>query len=90
MAHRKAQGSTKNLRDSQPKYRGLKVGQGQTVKIGMILVRQSGTKVIAGKGVKTGRDHTLYAVKNGVVSFREKRKIHFDNSTLKKKMVEVL
>ena len=90
MAHRKAQGSTKNLRDSNPKYRGIKVGNGQSVKPGMILVRQSGTKVIAGKGVKTGRDHTLYSVKIGTVSFREKRKTHFDNSIIRKKMVEVL
>jgi len=49
---------------------GLKVGDGQTVPVGSILVRQRGTKILAGEGVKTGRDHTLFAVRPGIVKFK--------------------
>ena len=89
MAHRKAQGSTKNDRDSNAKYRGIKVGNGETVKTGMILVRQKGTLVIAGRNVGMGRDYTLFALKDGIVKFGNKRKLHFDNSIVSKKIVSI-
>ncbi|MDB9944468.1 50S ribosomal protein L27 [bacterium] len=90
MAHRKAGGSAKNLRDSNPKYLGVKRADGQKVKIGEIIVRQRGTKIQAGKNVKTGTDHTLFAVAEGVVSFKDKRKTRFDGQEVTKKVVDVI
>lgn len=90
MAHKKAGGSAKNLRDSQPKYLGVKRADGQSVKTGQVIVRQRGTKIEAGKGVKLGKDHTLFAVTDGVVSFRNKRKTCFNGKTVVKKTVDVL
>ena len=90
MAHRKAGGSAKNLRDSNPKYLGTKLYAGQKAQPGSVIVRQRGTKILAGKNVKTGKDHTLYAVAEGTVSFREARKKHFDGRIMKKKVVDVL
>lgn len=90
MAHRKAGGSAKNLKDSQPKYLGVKRGDGQAVKTGQIIVRQRGTKIEAGKNVKVGKDHTLFAMKDGVVSFRNMRKTNFDGRTRNKKAVDVV
>ena len=69
MAHKKAGGSSKNGRDSNPKMRGVKRYGGQVVKAGEILVRQVGTQFHAGKGVGLGRDFTLYALIPGVVKF---------------------
>lgn len=89
MAHRKAGGSAKNLRDSNPKYLGTKLYAGQAAKAGNVLVRQRGTKIEAGDNVKVGRDHTLYAVKDGTVSFRDKRKTRFDGRVITKKVVDV-
>lgn len=77
MAHKLAQGSTRNGRDSQAKRLGVKRADGQTVKVGEIIVRQRGTKVHAGQGVKVGTDFTLYAVKAGVVSFMKKKSPNF-------------
>ena len=68
-AHKKGQGSSTNGRDSQPKYRGIKVFAGQTVKEGNILVRQCGTRVHPGKHVGQGRDFTLFALVPGKVSY---------------------
>lgn len=90
MAHRKAGGSAKNLRDSNPKYLGVKRTDGQTVKTGEIIVRQRGTKIEAGKNVSVGRDHTLFAEANGTVTFRNIRKIRFDGRKLVKKIVDVV
>ena len=89
MAHTKQGGSAKNLRDSQPKYLGVKLYEGQTAKPGSILVRQRGTKILAGKNVRMGKDHTLFATTNGTVKFSEKRKTRFDNKTRKYKVVNV-
>ncbi len=89
MAHRKAGGSAKNLRDSNPKYLGIKRADGETVKIGEIIVRQRGTKIEAGKNVKVGKDHTLFAVAEGTVSFRQKQKIRFNGNKIIKKFVDV-
>jgi large subunit ribosomal protein L27 len=69
MATKKAGGSTKNGRDSKPKYLGVKRYGGQVVKAGEIIVRQRGTKYHAGMHVGLGRDHTLFALKAGRVKF---------------------
>jgi large subunit ribosomal protein L27 len=90
MATKKAGGTAKNLRDSQPKYLGVKRADGQKVKTGEIIVRQRGTKIEAGKGVKVGKDHTLFAMVDGVVSFRNMRKIRFNGKTVSKKAVDVV
>lgn len=90
MSTKKAGGSSKNLRDSQPKYLGVKRGDGSTVKTGEILVRQRGTRIVPGKNVRLGRDHTLFAALPGTVAFRTMRKIRFDGKTLVKKAVDVI
>ncbi|MFC3909575.1 50S ribosomal protein L27 [Legionella dresdenensis] len=69
MAHKKAGGSTRNGRDSNPKYLGVKRFGGQLVNAGEILVRQRGTRFHAGEGVGVGRDHTLFALVAGYVTF---------------------
>ena len=69
MAHKKGQGSTRNGRDSNPKYLGAKRADGQAVRAGNILVRQRGTKIKPGANVGVGRDHTLFALKDGVLKF---------------------
>lgn len=75
MAHKKAGGSTRNGRDSNPKYRGIKRFGGQLVKAGEIIVRQAGTKFHPGKYVKKGKDHTLYATMPGRVVFAIKGRL---------------
>ncbi|QSH39616.1 50S ribosomal protein L27 [Candidatus Kaiserbacteria bacterium] len=90
MAHRKAGGSAKNLRDSNPKYLGTKLADGQSAQIGSIIVRQRGTKILAGKNVGLGKDHTLFALAEGTVKFRSARKIRFDGNTVIKKVADVL
>ncbi|MEN3026867.1 MAG: 50S ribosomal protein L27 [Chlorobiota bacterium] len=72
MAHKKAGGSTRNGRDSNPKYLGVKRFGGQFVRAGNILVRQRGTKFYPGQNVGIGRDYTLYALIDGVVRFERK------------------
>ena len=71
MAHKKGQGSTRNGRDSKPKYLGLKKSDGQYVLSGNILVRQRGTKVIPGINVGCGKDHTLFALKRGRIYYKK-------------------
>ncbi|MBL7045224.1 MAG: 50S ribosomal protein L27 [Parcubacteria group bacterium] len=90
MAHKKAGGSAKNLRDSNPKYLGTKLYSGETAKTGSVIVRQRGTKIMAGKNVGVGKDHTLFALKEGKVNFRNTRKLHFDGKTKVKKIVDVV
>ena len=70
MAHKKGMGSVKNGRDSNPKYLGVKIFDGQTVQPGNIIVRQRGTKFRPGPGTEIGRDDTIFAVRAGTVSFR--------------------
>ncbi len=72
MAHKKAGGSTRNGRDSNPKFLGVKRYGGETVRAGNILVRQRGTRFHAGDNVGLGRDHTLFALVDGKVSFAQK------------------
>ncbi len=74
MASKKAGGSTKNGRDSNPKYRGVKIYGGETVDAGNIIIRQVGTKIHPGKNVGQGRDFTLYAQIPGRVKFEYTRK----------------
>ena len=89
MAHRKAGGSAKNLSDSKPKYLGVKRADGQAVKTGQVIVRQRGTKIEAGKNVKVGHDHTLFATADGVIKFRSMRKTKFTGHKTTKKVVDV-
>ena len=90
MASTKAGGSTKNLRDSNPKYLGVKLSHGQSVRPGMVIVRQRGTKIEAGKGVSVGKDHTLFALATGKVSFTNKRGMKYDGRTKTKKVASVV
>ena len=90
MAHRKAGGTAKNLRDSNPKYLGIKLADGQKALAGNIIVRQRGTVIMAGKNVSLGKDHTLFALRPGTVKFGSKRKTSFNNVTSVKKIVSVI
>ena len=90
MAHKKAGGSAKNLTDSNAKFLGVKLYAGQMAKTGDIIVRQRGTKIMLGKNVGLGRDHTIFALKNGVVSFRNVRKVGFDGHKVIRSAVDVL
>jgi large subunit ribosomal protein L27 len=76
MAHKKGQGSTRNTRDSNAQYRGVKRFGGQRVRAGNILVRQCGNKFHPGRNVGCGRDFTLFAKADGVVEFGAGRRIH--------------
>ncbi|MBQ6473483.1 MAG: 50S ribosomal protein L27 [Victivallales bacterium] len=69
MAHKKGQSSTRNGRDSNPKYRGVKAYGGQFVTAGSIILRQCGTKFRAGKNAGLGRDYTVFALIDGIVQF---------------------
>jgi large subunit ribosomal protein L27 len=75
MAHKKGQGSTRNGRDSNPQYRGVKVWGGQFVPAGGIIIRQCGTKFQPGFNVGLGKDYTIFALKDGMVEFQG-RKVH--------------
>lgn len=75
MAHKKGQGSSRNGRDSNAQFRGIKLSGGQAAKAGSIIVRQCGTKFFAGSNVSMGKDYTLFATTDGTVKFQG-RKIH--------------
>lgn len=90
MAHTKAAGSTRLGRESASQRLGVKLFDGQAVKIGYILVRQRGTKWVPGKNVKKGSDDTLYAVSNGIVKFSTKKLKSFDGSRKIVKVVNVI
>ncbi len=77
MAHKKGQGSTSNGRDSNPKFRGVKLFGGEVAKAGAIIVRQKGTVFQPGYNVGMGRDFTLFALKAGTVTFKG-RKVHIE------------
>jgi len=83
MAHKKAGGSTRNGRDSNPKFLGVKRYGGESVLAGNILVRQRGTRFHPGDNVAVGRDHTLFAVADGTVKFEQK-------GSLKRKYISVV
>lgn len=90
MATTKSGGSTKLGRDSQPKYLGVKLSAGQEARPGQILIRQRGTKFLPGRNVGTGKDYTLFALKQGVVRFTTKKKRGFDSSQRIVKVVSVV
>ena len=90
MATKKAGGQAKNLRDSQPKYLGVKRYDGQQVETGSVLVRQRGTKIIPGKNVGVGNDHTLFALTDGRVRFRTVRHTNYTGKQAHKKEVSVV
>lgn len=90
MAHRKAGGTAKNLRDSNPKYLGTKITDGQKAQAGSIIIRQRGTVIMAGNNVSMGKDHTLFALKPGTVKFGSRRKTSFNGKTSVKKVVNVI
>ena len=78
MAHKKGQGSSRNGRDSNPQFRGVKRWGGQRVTAGTILVRQCGTRFHPGHNVGQGKDYTLFALTAGTVRFQSNRRIHID------------
>ncbi|TXI87698.1 MAG: 50S ribosomal protein L27 [Chryseobacterium sp.] len=90
MSHTKAGGSTKNGRDSQSKRLGLKRSGGQIVQPGDIIVRQRGSKFVAGSHVGIGKDHTLFALKAGSVEFKTVRKAAFTGSSQRRSVVSVV
>lgn len=90
MAHTKAIGSTQLGRDSRPKYRGVKLYDGEPAKPGSVIVRQTGSTVWPGKGVRQGSDYTLYAVVNGKVKFTTVKKKNYDGSRREVKVVNVM
>lgn len=90
MATKKAAGTTKNGRDSNPRYLGVKVADGDIAQVGSIIVRQKGVNIMAGQNTKMGKDYTIFAVKAGKVKFSSKRKVSFDNRIEKKGIVSVI
>ena len=89
MATTKAAGTAKNLNDSNPKYLGVKRADGTFVNVGEIIVRQRGTKIMAGRNIGVGKDHTLFSLISGIVKFGLKRKNDFDGRTTVRSIVEV-
>jgi len=90
MATKKAGGSAKNLTDVNPQYLGIKLYGGEKAKIGSVIVRQRGTKIMAGKNVGLGKDHTLFALKAGTVEYGSKRRTRFNGKGTVKKTVSVV
>ena len=90
MSKTKSAGSTRLGRDSRSKRLGVKIYEGQKIKSGAIIIRQRGTKFLPGNNVGLGRDHTLFALKSGLVKFKTKRKRGFNNSQRIIKVVEVV
>jgi large subunit ribosomal protein L27 len=89
MAHRKAGGTAKNLRDSNPQYLGIKLTDGQKAQPGAIIVRQRGTLFMPGNNVGLGKDDTLFALKDGIVKFGSRRKTSFNGKKVVRKIVNV-
>ncbi len=87
MAHTKAIGSTQLGRDSQPKYLGVKLYAGELAQPGSIIIRQRGSKVLPGEGVRIGSDDTIYSIIKGKVKFTTKKKTSFNGA---KKLVKVV
>jgi len=89
MAHKKAGGTASNLRDSKPKYLGVKIFGNQFAKAGSIIVRQRGNKFRPGRNVMQGKDHTLFSIAEGFVKFKEKRIKKFNGNRKRVKFVSV-
>ncbi|MDP3731043.1 MAG: 50S ribosomal protein L27 [bacterium] len=90
MAHTKAVGAGRYGKDSRPKYLGVKLSGGQKAKIGSVIIRQRGTKVVPGAGVRLGKDDTIYAVKEGNVKFTTKKMLKHNGQRRLVKIVSVL
>lgn len=90
MAHKKAQWTTNNGRDSQAKRLGIKVYGWQTAKAGGIIVRQKWNKFWPGANVLQGKDFTLFATKEGIVTFEEKKRVRFDKRVYRDIFVNVV
>lgn len=90
MAHTKSGGSTKLGRDSASKRLGVKVNHGESISVGEIIIRQRGSKYLAGKNVRSAGDDTLYALASGVVEFKSVRKTRFDGRDRDVKSVRVV
>lgn len=89
MATKKAAGSAKNISYNNPQYLGVKLYAGQKAHTGNIIIRQRGSKFIAGKGTAKGKDDTIFAMKDGTVSYRMVRRTRFDGSTVRRQAVDV-
>ena len=89
MAHVKSGGRANPPRDSNPKYRGIKVAGGSAVLAGNIIVRQKGTKYFPGKNVRMGKDYTIFSTIDGIVRFQEKKQPKFDGRKFKDTLVHV-
>ena len=89
MAHKKAAGSSKNGRDSNPRYLGVKINDGEKALVGQIIIRQKGRDTLAGKNIGIGKDHTLFALKDGIVEFGTKRKANFDSTITRRNIVNI-
>jgi large subunit ribosomal protein L27 len=90
MAHKKAGGSAENLRDSKPKYRGVKLFGWQKVIAGNIIIRQKGSKYECGKNTYIGNDFSIHAETDGTVAFKTKKFTRFDGRKYTKTVVEVI
>jgi len=90
MATKKAGGTAKNLTDVNPQYLGIKLYGGEKARVGSVIIRQRGTRIIAGKNVGLGKDHTLFALKEGTVEYGHTRKTGFNDKTKVKKTVSVV
>jgi len=90
MSTKKAAGVSKNGRDSNPRYLGVKLFDGQKAGVGAVIVRQIGRDVMAGANVGVGKDHTLFALKAGTVQFGTKRKTGFNSKITRKKTVKIV
>ncbi|KKR10401.1 MAG: 50S ribosomal protein L27 [Parcubacteria group bacterium GW2011_GWA2_39_18] len=90
MAHTKAGSTTRLGRESEAKRLGIKLFDGEKARAGMVLVRQRGSKWLAGKNVRKGGDDTLYAGKDGTIKFTKKTRVRFDNSRKTFKVVNVI
>jgi len=90
MAHTKATGTTRLGRDSESKRLGVKLFGGQAANAGNIIIRQRGSKFLAGEGVKIGKDYTIYAIKNGRVKFTTRKKKNYSGHRRLVKVVHVV
>ncbi len=90
MATKKSAGTTKNGRDSNPRYLGVKLYAGEKAKVGSIIIRQEGLNTLPGKNTDIGKDYTIYATKEGVIKNSTKRKMGFNGKTKVKNVVNVI
>jgi large subunit ribosomal protein L27 len=90
MASKKAGGTAKNLTDSNAQYLGVKLYAGEVAKRGAIIVRQRGSRMLAGKNAGLGKDHTIFALADGIVSYRSVRKARHDGRIVSHPMIDVV